>query len=258
MKGAALLFHQFRYDQKTFWRNPAAVFFTVGLPLIFLVLFNSIFGSQTTVVGGRRVGSSTYLVPGIITLAIVSATFVNLAIALTSARERGTLKRVRSTPLPLRVFIAARVGTCMVVSTLMLAVVMTVGSVAYDVAIPTSTMPAVLLTLAVGAGSFCTLGFALSSAIPSENAAPAVVNAIALPLYFVSGVFVGEGDLPAGMRRAGDLFPVKHVFRAMLTAIDPATTGAGLQPGHLAVVALWGVAGLVVAVATFRWAPRSH
>ncbi len=258
MNGAALVFHQFRYDQKTFWRNPAGVFFTVILPLIFLFLFNSIFGGGTTVVDGRRVGTSTYLVPGIITLAIVSATFVNLAIAVTTDRERGTLKRVRATPLPLRVYIAARVGTSVVVSLLMLAVLMTVGWLAYDVAVPTSTMPAVLLTLVVGAAAFCTLGFALSSAIPSENAAPAVVNAIVLPLYFMSGVFIGEEDLPAGMRRAGDLFPVKHVFRAMLTAFDPSTTGAGVQLGHLAVVVAWGAAGLLAAVATFRWAPRSR
>lgn len=258
MNGPALLLHQFRYDQKTFRRDPAAVFFTVILPVIFLFLFNSIFGGGTTVVDGRRIGTSTYLVPGIITLAIVSATFVNLAITVTIARERGTLKRVRAAPLPLRTYIAARVGTAVVVSLLMLVVLMTVGWAAYDVAVPTSTVPAVLLTLVVAAAAFCTLGFALSSVIPSENAAPAVVNAIVLPLYFVSGVFIGEQDLPAGMRRVGDLFPVKHVFRAMLTAFDPSTTGAGLEPGHLAAVAAWGVVGLAAAVATFRWAPRSR
>lgn len=258
MTGAALVVHQFRYDQKLFWRNPAAVFFTVVLPLIFLVLFNSIFGGGTTVVDGRRVGTSTYLVPGIITLAIVSATFVNLAIAVTTAREQGALKRIRATPLPLRVYIAARVGTSIVVSLLMLALLMAVGRLAYDVALPTSTIPAVLVALVVGAASLCTLGFAITTAIPTENAAPAVVNAIVLPLYFVSGVFVGEEDLPAGMRRAGDLFPVKHLFRAMLTAFDPGTGGAGFEPGHLAAVTAWGSVGLVVAVATFRWAPRSR
>ena len=30
MSAAALAAHQFRYDQKIFWRNPASVFFTVA------------------------------------------------------------------------------------------------------------------------------------------------------------------------------------------------------------------------------------
>ena len=47
MSGAALVFHQFRYDQKTFWRDPASVFFTVLLPLIFLFIFATIFGNET-------------------------------------------------------------------------------------------------------------------------------------------------------------------------------------------------------------------
>lgn len=257
-RGPALLVHQFRYDQKTFWRDPAAVFFTVILPVIFLFLFSSIFGSGTTAVDGRRVGMATYMVPGIIALAIVSATFVNMAVTVTAARERGTLKRLRATPMPLRVYIGARVGTAVVVSMLMLVLLMVVGRLFYDVAIPTSAMAGVLVALVVSAAAFCSLGFALTTVIPSENAAPAVTNAVVLPLYFISGVFIPEGDLPDGMRMVGDLFPVKHMFRALLTAFDPATSGLGLEPGHVAVVAAWGTAGLVVALRTFRWAPRTR
>lgn len=256
--GPALIAHQFRYDQKTFWRDPAAVFFTVILPVIFLFLFSSIFGSGTTEVDGREVGMATYMVPGIITLALVSATFVNLAITVTTARERGTLKRLRATPMPLRVYIGGRLGTAVVVSLLMLVVLMVAGRLFYDVAIPTTTTVGVLVTVVVGAAALCSLGFALSTAIPSENAAPAVTNAIVLPLYFVSGVFIAEADLPDGMRMAGDLFPVKHLFRAVFTAFDPSTSGLGLEPGHLAVVAAWGVAGMAVALRTFRWAPRTR
>ena len=74
MTSIALVRHQFRFDQKTFWRNPASVFFTVALPLIFLLIFATIFGNETTLVDGREVRVATYQVPGIITLALVSAT----------------------------------------------------------------------------------------------------------------------------------------------------------------------------------------
>ena len=73
MRGAALVAHQFRYDQKTFWRNGGAVFFTVLLPLVFLFIFATIFGNDTLEELGN-LKTTTYYVPAILTLAIVSAT----------------------------------------------------------------------------------------------------------------------------------------------------------------------------------------
>ena len=115
MSGAALVFHQFRYDQKTFWRDPASVFFTVLLPLIFLFIFATIFGNETIdELGGIKV--STYYVPAIITLAMISATLVSPVISLTQDRENGVLKRVRGTPLPSWVFSEFRPGDRKVVA----------------------------------------------------------------------------------------------------------------------------------------------
>jgi hypothetical protein len=87
----ALLWHQYRYDQKEFWREPASVFFTVALPLIFLFIFVSIFGNEPTEVDGHTVSGATYYVPGILALAIVSATIVNLAICPRQSLPRTTI-----------------------------------------------------------------------------------------------------------------------------------------------------------------------
>ena len=71
--------HQFRFDQKIFWRNPASVFFTVMLPVIFLLIFATIFGNDAIEeLGGVK--TTTYYVPAIISLAVVSATMQSLAI----------------------------------------------------------------------------------------------------------------------------------------------------------------------------------
>ena len=257
MSAARLVWHQYRYDQRTFWREPAAVFFTVALPLIFLFIFVSIFGNEPTQVGDREIQGSTYYVPGILALAIVSATTVNLAIGLTTLRERGTLKRVRSTPLPPWVFMAGRLLTAMVVSVLMAVLVTGLGRLVYDVAVPTSTLPGLVLTVLVGTAACCCLGFAMTAAIPSENAAPAVTNAVILPLYFFSGIFVPNEAIPSGMQDVGDVFPVKHLFQALLTAFDPLTRGSGIEAGHLLVLGAWGLFALLVATRTFRWSPRS-
>jgi ABC-2 type transport system permease protein len=249
-----LVLHEFRFDQKVFWRNPASVFFTVMLPLIFLFIFATIFGNDT--IEERGVKTTTYYVPAIIALAVISATTVSLAINLTEDRERGLLKRVRGTPLPPAVFVAGRVGNSFVISVLMVVLVAILGKLVYDVSLPDQTIPAVLVTLAVGAFAFSCLGFALTAIIPSEDAAPAVTNAILLPLYFVSGVFIPDSEIPSGVLNVADIFPVRHFFEAFFTAWDPNTTGSGFEFGDLAVVAAWGLLGLAVAVRFFRWEPR--
>jgi ABC-2 type transport system permease protein len=254
MTGVRLAWHQFRFDQKVFWRNPASVFFTVLLPLIFLFIFATIFGNDE--VEARGVTTTTYYVPAIIALAVISATTQSLAINLTQDRERGLLKRVRGTPLPVPVFVAGRVGNSLVVSLLMVVLVAVIGKLVYDVTLPGETIPAVLVTLAVGAAAFCCLGFALTTIIPSEDAAAPVSNATVLPLYFISGIFIPDSEIPEGVLNFADLFPIRHFFEAFFTAWDPNTTGAGFEWGDLAVVAAWGLFGLAVAVRFFRWEPR--
>jgi ABC-2 type transport system permease protein len=251
MTAAALVWHQFRFDQKIFWRNPASVFFTVMLPVFFLVIFQLLFGDQT--VSGRHIKVSTYYVPAIITLGVISATAVNLAINLTREREAGLMKRARGTPLPAWVFIAGRIGNALVVATIMLVLVGALGRIAYGVAVPWSQAGAVLATLVIGAASFCAMGIALTTIIPSFDAAPAITQAVFLPLYFLSGVFIPDDQIPSGVLHFAGIFPIRHFFLSFIDAWVPSE--GGFDPGDLAVVALWGAIALAIAVRRFRWAP---
>jgi ABC-2 type transport system permease protein len=254
VNGVALVGHQFRYEQKAFWRNPAAVFFTVMFPVIvFLILALVFSGDKVEVRGGVK--ATTYYVPAIMSLSIISATMQSLAMTLVIAREDGRLKRGRGTPMPSWVFIAGRVGNSIVVALLMLALLALIG-VAFGVSVPWGRLPAILLALVVGAASFSCLGIALTAAIPSEDAAAPIVNALLLPLYFLSGVFIPEDQLPHGVIVFADFFPVRHFFDAFLDAYVPAG-GSAVSWDNLGVVALWGLAGLALAVRCFRWTPRS-
>jgi ABC-2 type transport system permease protein len=254
VSGVPLVVHQFRFDQKVFWRNPAAVFFTALLPLIFLFMLATLFKDNE--ISGLGIKGATYYVPAIITLAVISATTVKLATNLPAEREAGQLKRVRGTPLPPATFVAGRVGNSLVISLIMVLLVSVIGAIVYGVDIPTETLPAMLIDLAVGAFSFSCLGFALAALIPTAEAAPAVTNATVLPLYFLSGVFIPQSEIPDGVLNFADAFPIRHFFEAMFTAWDPHTTGAGFELGDLAIVAAWGLVGLVVAIRFFRWEPR--
>ena len=255
MNGLALVGHQFRYDQKAFWRNPASVFFTVMFPVVVFLILAVVFNGETVNVRGG-VAATTYYVPAIMSLAIISATMQTLAMTLVIAREDGRLKRGRGTPMPPWVFIAGRVGNSIVVALMMLVLLAAIGGVLYGVSVPWERLPEILLTLVVGAASFCCLGIALTAAIPSQDAAAAIVNAMLLPLYFLSGVFIPEDQLPNGVISFADLFPVRHFFDAFFDAYVPAG-GPSVSWDNLAVVALWGVAGLLLAIKFFRWTPRS-
>ncbi len=255
MSAVGLVLHQFRFDQKVFWRNPASVFFTVLLPVIFLLIFATIFGNDTIQQLGN-VKTTVYYVPAILTLAVVSATTVNLAIGLTVVRERGILKRGRGTPLPSWVFIAGRLGNSIVVALVMLVVIGLIGRVVYGVALPFARLPEVLVTLGIGAACFSALGIAMTRIIPSEDAAPAITNVSVLPLYFLSGVFIPESEIPDGVLKVAGFFPIRPFFEAFYAVWVPgASGGSGLQWGHLGVVIAWGVAGAVIAARTFRWTP---
>jgi ABC-2 type transport system permease protein len=255
VSGAALAAHQFRYDQKVFWRNPASVFFTVLFPLVLFFLFELIFHDRTINVRGGIKGSD-YYVPAIVALSVIAATMVGITYRLVEGRESGQLKRVRGTPLPRWAFMAGRIGNSIVITALMVVAIGAIGWLLYGVRVPTSTLPALLLTLGLGAASFSCLGFALASVIPSQDAAPSIVNAVTLPLYFISGILIPRDEIPRGVLQVGDAFPVSHFFESVFKAYNPGAGGTGLALGDLAVVAAWGLAGVLIALRWFRWEPR--
>ena len=249
--------HQAGYDLRAFIRNRQSQFFTLALPVLFLVIFASLFGSggNTVKVTGGRIGTSVYYVPGIIALGIIAACFVNLVASVTAQRERGVLKRRRATPVPAAAIIAGRVLTAIVIAVVIAAVLLGIGWAAYGAHVPGRTAPALVVTVVVGAASFCCLGYALTSLIHNEDAAQPTTQALMLPLYFISGVFVAVTILPHWLADIGDVFPVRHLADALLVAYNPHTTGLGFAGLDLLIVAAWGVAGLLVALRTFSWLP---
>jgi ABC-2 type transport system permease protein len=255
----AMALHQFRYDMLAFLRNRQSRFFTLALPVLFLVIFASVFGgrNRSVLVAGGRIQTSVYYVPGIVALGIIAAAFVNLVISVTAQREAGVLKRRRATPVPAAAIIAGRALTAVVVALGIAAVLLGIGWVGYDAHVPAHTAPALIVTIVVGALSFCCLGFALASVIRDEDAAQPITQAVMLPLYFISGIFVAITALPNWLVDIARLFPVRHLASALLVAYNPHTTGAGFAAGDLLVVAAWGAAGLAVALRRFSWLPRT-
>jgi ABC-2 type transport system permease protein len=252
-----LILHQLRYDLLVIWRDPRSRFFTLVLPVIFMVLLTSLFGNHLIHVNGRAIKASTYYVPGISTLGIMSASFVNLVLTITAQRESGVLKRRRSAPIPAWVLIASRALTSVILSIVLVAVIVVIGRIIYSVQLPSSTLPAFVVGVVLGAVSLCCLSFAVSTFIPNEDSAQPIIQAIVLPLYFISGVFVPKDQLSKTLQDIGNVFPISHLNNALFKAFEPGTTGSGFAGSDLLILAAWGAAGLIIALWRFSWAPRS-
>ncbi len=256
MSALPLVLRQIRYEWIAFWRNPPAAFFSFVFPLLFLVIFNMVFGNSEIRVPGGTARAATFYVPAIAAMSIMNSCFNGLAMGVAIARDAGVLKRVRGTPLPAWAYLAGRIGLVMTVSLLLIAVVVAMGALVYGVRIPTNTMPAFLVTVLISTAACSALGLAMTALIPNADAAPAVVNALTLPLLFISNVFIPSERMPVWVSNVAGVFPLQHISQALQIAFNPFETGSGFAPQHLLIIAVWGVAGMLVALRFFSWEPR--
>ncbi len=256
MSDAGLLALQVRATNKAFWRNPASAFFTFAFPLMFLVIFTALLGSgEVEVAPGVVIQQDTYYVAAMAAFSVITATYTNLAMSVSFIRDEGILKRTRGTPLPAWVYLSGRVVHAVMVALLLVVITSAFGVAFYDAEVPWGVRRgAHAATVIVGAMAFSALGLATTAIIPNAVASPAIVNAIILPLLFISGIFIPLGpDAPEWMRVVGNVFPVKHFAEAMLGSFVGAPP---FEWSDVVVVAVWGVAGLLAAVRFFSWEPR--
>lgn len=252
---AAVLQRQLGYEQKIFWRTPAAAFFAFLFPIIFLVVFATLFKGSTAHVGAISVSWNDYYIPSLITFGVIGACYTNIATSLSIRRDSGVLKRFRGTPLPVWTFMLAVVLSSLIVAVILTLLTVVFGIVVYGVHVPLH-IAALVLTLAIGAMAFCALGLAMTVVIPNAEAAPAIINGVLLPIVFISGTFFPV-DPSSVLAKIAEYFPVRHFITAMFNAFDPAhLSSTGISGNDMIIMAAWGVAGLGVAIRRFRWEPR--
>jgi len=253
---ARLLGAQITHQSRIFRRTPVAAFFTLVFPLMLLVLFAGIFQGQIVDVGFGDIDIAQFYAPSLAAFAAVSATYTNLAVGVCISRDDGILKRVRGTPLPPWIYLGGQIGNGVLVGAVAVGIMMTVAALAYGVTVRAEAIPAAVLAFVVGVAAFAALGLAVSAVTPSASAAPAIANATLLPLAFVSNVFIPLQDPPLWLDVIGNVFPLKPFVAAFSEPFSPFSSGPALLGLARAVVAAWGVAGVVAAMRYFRWEPR--
>jgi ABC-2 type transport system permease protein len=253
-------------ELRQFWRERDAVIFIFAYPIVMMAIFSTVFGAveQGAETQGPQVDFARYFLPGMIATGVMLTSFQSLAIAIAVERDDGTLRRLRSTPLPAAAYFGGKVLLTLATSVVQTAILLAVAALAFDVPLPTDagrwiTFAWVFL-LGTATGTVC--GVAFSSLPRSGRSATAVVTPVVLILQFTSGVFFAFYMLPGWMQTASSVFPLKWIAQGMrsvflpeeMVALEP--SGSWQHPATAAVLVAWLVVALVVGVRTFRWRRR--
>jgi ABC-2 type transport system permease protein len=260
MADLPLVLVQARYALLTTARTPRVMVFGVVFPLILLVLFNSIFsssGNSTVKFHGGTIDAQAYFTAGIAAYAIMLASFSTVAIALTTQRESGQLKRLRGTPMPAWTFMTAQILRSVVQVAITVTALILLAVIAYGIHLPSGRVVSLVVYVALGTACLVTLGIALTVFTPTAEAASTVGPFVAVMLSFISGVFVSVDNLPNWLEAIGKIFPLYHLADGLQTCFVTSAGGAGVSGQNVASLLVWGAAGLAIAVRRFRWEPQA-
>ena len=238
---------QIRYEQRSYWRNRGRGVFTFIFPLMFLVIFASL-NKNTHLNAAGGIPYNDFFVPGILAYGVITTTYVNMAIGTAILRDEGILKRMKGTPLPRWAYIAARIGSTVLIVTAMAVLTLALGAVAYNVHVRLSTLPGLLITLVLGTAAFTTLGIGVTRFIPNAEAAPVFVNLSVLPLTFISSIWFPVNDMPKVLKTIADFFPLKPLAEGLQYAFNPHTTGIGLKAQDVRTLVIWTAVGIVLMI----------
>lgn len=257
MIGLAL--RQGEIEFKQFARTRESLVFTLLFPAVILLIFGAIFSGELD--GG--VSFKQYFVAGMIASGLMSSGFQNLAITIPIERDRGVLKRFRSTPMPKWVYFAGKIYQVGIVGLLATVILFGFGMF-YGVKLPST--PEKWFTLAwvwvLGLTACTLLGIAFSAAARTGRSGPAVVTPIALILQFISGVFFPYTELPSWMQQIAAIFPLKWMCQGMRSVFLPDSFAAyepagSWELGKTALILVaWCVVGLVSSLLFFRWTSK--
>ncbi|GAA0464990.1 transport permease protein [Actinoplanes capillaceus] len=244
-----------------FLRDRTAVVFTFFFPALLLLLFGTIFGSESSEAG---VAASRIFTASMIAYGVLNTAFVTMGSGLALDREDGTLKRLRGTPMPAWAYLIGKALLVLLLSVAEAAVLIGVGVLVFDMPLPPAghwvTFAWIFLLSVV---SCSLLGVAVSALVKNARNAGAILNVPVVALQFVSGVFIHPmSQLPDWLEKVASVFPVRWMAQGFRYVFLPPEAeaqeiGGSWDLGMVAMVlGVWCVIGLVLCLWTFRWSSR--
>jgi ABC-2 type transport system permease protein len=223
---------------------------TLVIPVVLLLFLGSLPAEPRLGIGIDRPGAIATLVPGIVGLAIISTSLVNLGIATAYERAYGVLKRLGGSPLPRGGLIAAKMLAVLVVELLQFVLLALIAAIVFGWAPgPNASAPLVVLALLLGTVAFAGLGLLMAGALRAE-ATLAGANGLYVAFLLLGGIVVPVESLPGVLADLARVLPATALVDALRIGLGPVSAD---PTGPLAILAAWALVSVGLAVRTFRW-----
>lgn len=233
---------------KIFVREPLGVLGTVIIPVVmFLVLGRALRDVPGSGPSSRLLGED---IPIFAAIFIAISAVLSLVAIMSIYRESGILRRLRATPLQPLTILGAHVFVKLVFTGITLGFLVLAGRRFYPVTLDLHPVR-FGIALLVSMMTIFSIGFVIAGVIPTARFAQPIGSIILYPMLAVSGIFVPIDAFPRGWRLLSEFLPLTHA----VSLLRGAWIGAGWadQLGHLGVLVLYTVLGVVVASRVFRW-----
>lgn len=238
---------------KASYRDVTTVFFTFAFPLIFLVVFGTIFHGQA--VGDTGRSYINYIAPGVLSWAVGNAAVFGVGFTFMQWRDSDLLRLIRMSPTRLTTVLASRFTVVIVVAFIQ-AVLFVLVAVAFFGLTLAGSWPQAALLILLGAAVFSALGAIIGSLANTPEAVAAVSNFVMLPMAFLSGAFLPLALLPEWLQHASRALPLRYFNDGVAGAFDGRGDAAGLLLNCGLLVA-FGAVFTVIAMKVFRWSNQT-
>ena len=234
------------YEFRLVLRRGEGLLITFVIPAGVLLVF-----SAFDLSGGTSTGKPVDpLLPGSISLAVIAASLVSLAISTGYERAYGVIKRLGGSPAGSSVVVAAKTSSVVIVELiqLVLLVGIAIGILGWAAG-PGASLPLVLGALALGTIAFAGLGLLMAGTLRAE-ATLALANLLFLVCLVLGGIVVPLEMLPGPVAAIAHAFPAAALTDALAIGLG-SKAGDATEP--MILLAGWAVVFAVLAARRFRW-----
>lgn len=238
-----------RVEARLMWRDIVPVVFTIVLPLVVLIAFGSLPGTRQPDPTNNGFRPIDTVLPSVsLALALAMSAIFTLPVYIANYREKGVLRRLATTPVKPTALLGAQLILNIALSLIATALVLIVGGIAFDMAMP-ANLVGFIAALLLGLLAMYGVSLLLAARLPNARIAGGIGWAVFFPLGFTAGVWVPRAYLPDVLNKLGDVTPL-GAFRE---AIQSSWVDVGPRPIHLITLAVTAVVTLAAAARWFRW-----
>ncbi|HVC23254.1 MAG TPA: ABC transporter permease [Candidatus Dormibacteraeota bacterium] len=233
---------QFRVELLLMLRQGENLLVILVLPVLLLVLFT---GARIFPAGSIR--PVQFLLPGILTVAVMSTGMVTLGISTAYQRYYGVLKRLGGSPLPRSALGAAKAATVLVVELVQVLLLLAIAWLWLGWK-PYGSLGLAAVILLAGAAAFAAIGLALAGAVRAELTLGGA-NGLYLLFLVLGGVVLPVDHLPGFVQPLASALPATALSTSLRAVLQGAAPGAG----DLALLLGWLAVAAIAAALWFRW-----